>query len=479
MGVEFRFIWPRGDDHELDDPREVFGESFLQAHEIQAADLIGRPIVKFRLGTPAEARQRLFDTDPLAAFEVFEFFRIMAFAGEDASVAAARFRAGIDEIGWSAKARQLVEFFRRWNGAGNLSAVHIRCGDIVTGGWRHFMAYEKYVPIPFVEAAIRTLSGDGTKPVLVMSDNQSCIEYLRSRHRQVRVPRDIYPGYDSLSDVQKALADILMLSQCQVTVGPKRSAFSHLGANLGGAALVGADRFVPEGDESGALSHWIEEGHQATPGARWLRPFLARDICWYLDVFGETLPRARRLALACRATELEPDFVGALARRGRMAALSGRHREARTAARLAKRCAASVERHADPLVEGLATGIGAGCLALLETSRRRKRRSRLGKLHRLLERCRKLTPQQMDMGGIIANLSYQVAALEWADRARDRRTFEPPAKPPRGERVSGLIAYRSHERFDPVLRDLEQISLRISRAIIGTRKKKKRKGVRH
>ena len=27
MGVEFRFIWPRGDDHELDDPREVFGEA--------------------------------------------------------------------------------------------------------------------------------------------------------------------------------------------------------------------------------------------------------------------------------------------------------------------------------------------------------------------------------------------------------------------------------------------------------------------
>lgn len=470
LGAEFRFIWPRGDRNEIGDQRQVFGEAFLSAHEIQDADLTDRHIRRLELHeTPLEGRPSPV-INAAAALEVSECFGIVALPTEDPSVAAARFRAGLNAIEWSTETRELIDVIRRNPEVRDLSAVHVRAGDIVTGDWRHFMAYEKYVPMPFIEAAIAKLSENGKKPVLILSDSDACIAYLRKRHRQARVSRDICPGYDSLGELHRAVADILILSRCRAIVGPKSSAFSHLGANLGGATLVGADRFAPEGEEARTLSRWIEQARR--PPADWLRPFLSRDICWYLDVFGETVRRPDRLALADRATQLEPDFVAALTRKARLHALSGRHRQARSAARQAIRRASSVKVHPDPLLEALATGIAAGCLALLEASRRTRRR-RLGKLRLLLERCRALAPYQMDWGGILQNLSYQIAALEWAAQPGDKRSPDGPGEPPPQKRIAGLYAYRNETGFDPVRRDLERISTRISRAVGGRRLKRK------
>jgi hypothetical protein len=468
LNVRFRFIWPRGDDHELDEPRELFDAAFLVSHEIDADDLLHRTILKFDpRQTPAEARQSLFAMEPPPAIEISECFRILALAGEEHTAAAARFRAGLDDIVWSARGRELIEFFRSNADIQGLSAVHVRAGDVVTGDWGHFMAYEKYVPMPFIEAAVVKLSAGGRKPVVVMSDSEPCVAYLRGRHRNLRAPADLYPGYESLSDVQKAFADVLMLSRCRVIVGPKSSAFSLLGANLGAATMVGADRFGPDGRKAQVLRQWIEQGLRARRGAEWLPPFLARDICWYLDVFGETVPRRERLALARRAVDLEPDLVGALARRARLAALSGLHREARASARRAIRQAETVKRHADPLMEALASRVATGCLALLEVKAPRRRRRRLGKLRMLLDRCQSLSPFHMHRPGILQNLRHQLAVLEWVTTPSHSRGANGPGESPPRQRTSGLLAYRNDARFDPVLRDLERVSLRTSRAIAG------------
>jgi hypothetical protein len=140
--------------------------------------------------------------------------------------------------------------------------------------------------------------------------------------------------------------------------------------------------------------------------------------------------------MARQAIDLEPNFCSALSRLARAASLAGDHKNARTAARCALRIAKSVSRHADPLVESLSTNVAVECLALAKQLQfrvaRRHNRSRLNPmpillrlcsrvrrimdLHRLkrqLALCRTLKPYQMDYGGILLNLHYQIAAVEW------------------------------------------------------------------
>ena len=154
------------------------------------------------------------------------------------------------ETVWSTEIRELLEVIRRDPEIRDLSAIHVRAGDIVTGDWRQFMAYEKYVPMPFIEAAITKLSEgwQEARPDPVRQRSLHCLSSWTASTAPARRGTSVR-GHDSLSELHKALADILILSRCRSIVGPKSSAFSHLGANLGGATLVGADRFAPEGGE--------------------------------------------------------------------------------------------------------------------------------------------------------------------------------------------------------------------------------------
>lgn len=462
IGCDFRFVWPRGDDTEVNDATLLFDPGFLAAHEIGMADLDGRTLVRFDAGRTAAEAGQLLDRDAPAALEVGECFHILRFAGEDEAAAATRFRQSFVAMGWGRNAARILGFFDAgYAGAGH-HAVHIRAGDIVTGGWRTFMAYEKYVPLPFIERAIEVVSAPTRTPVLVMSDSPACIAYLRSRHPQICSQEEICPGYASLGELDQAFADIVMMARSRTIVGPKLSAFSRLGANLGGIDFVEADRFAPEGGEAQMLADWIE-GHREDPG--WLAPFVARDICWYLDVFGIDLKPRRRLRLARRAAALEPDFTAALARQAREAALLGRRKEAGTAARRAVALGRLAARHSDPLVDALAARIAAECLALSRGAERSSRKPvarRLQLVRRHLQACRKLKPHQMRFAAILAQLAYQVEAAAWL--AVPGPAVAAPSPPPASS-PKGLAAYRSAERFDPVLLDLEAVSARLSAAV--------------
>lgn len=466
IGCDFRFVWPRGEDKELNDPTQLFDPGFLAAHEIGMADLDGRVLMGFDAQrTAVETHGLLLANDAPAALHTGECFEILRFVDEDAAAAAARFRRQFDRFGWSRSAADLINFFdARGDGIGH-HAIHIRAGDIVTGDWRTFMAYEKYVPLAFIERAIEVVSGPAQTPVLVMSDSPACIAHLRARFPQIRSQDEIYPGYSSLGELDQAFADIVMLARSRTIVGPKRSAFSRLGANLGQVEFVEADRLAPPGREGALLADWIERNCE-TGG--WLEPFVARDICWYLDVFGDDLRPRRRLRLARRAADLEPDFTAALAREAREAALLGRRKEARTAARQAVSLGRLAARHADPLVDALAAQIAAASLALAIDARRSSRgkpvEKRLRLLRRHLKACKTLKPHQMRFAGILAQLAYQVDAAAWL-AAPEPRT-DPPS-PPAATAVTGLAAYRSAERFDPVLIDLETVSARLSAQITG------------
>lgn len=464
MGCDFRFVWPRGEDKELNDPTLLFDPGFLAAHEIAMTDLVGRALVRFDgQRTAAETRSLLLAKEAPAALETGECFNVLQFQDDSAIAAAARFREQFVRLGWSRNPADLIKFFdARGDGIGH-HAIHIRAGDIVTGDWRSFMAYEKYVPLAFIERAIEVVSGPAQTPVLVMSDSPECVAHLRARYPQVRNQHEIYPGYSALGELDQAFADIVMMARSRTIVGPKRSAFSRLAANLGQVEFVEADRFAPTGGEGALLASWIERHGD---GGGWLAPFVARDVCWYLDVFGDDIEPRRRLKLARRAAWIEPTFTAALARKAREAALLGRRKIARTAARQAVSLGQLATRHTDPMVDALSARIAAASLSVALDAKRSPRgeaaERRLRLLRQDLNTCKAMKPFQMRFAAILDQLTYQVNAAAWL--ASHKPGAAPPSLPATTA-ARGLAGYRSAETFDPVLADLETVSARLSELV--------------
>jgi hypothetical protein len=507
LGFDFRFVWPRSADSILNVPHELFSKSFLENFEVTASEIADREVIPgFR--PPAfkvsDARHHLLSAGATSVVDIDEAFDVLAFSGEDPKIAGDRFRKCFHKIGWSRASRDVIEFFSDWCNQEGWSALHIRAGDIVVGAWRNFIAHEKYIPTPLVNLAIETLSGADHKPLLVVSDNQQYVELLKQRYDMIRTPSDIFPAYEGLTALQQALADILALSRCRDIVGPRHSAFTGLAAKLASTEPKPADRMMPKNQERGFLLRGIEQGMLEMTRWECLKPLLARDICWYLDVFGDSLPLAEQIVMARRAIDLEPNFCSALTRLARLASLAGDHRNARTAARRALRIAKSVSRHADPLVESLSTNVAVECLALAEQLQfrvaRRQDRSRANPmpilfrlcsrvrrtmdLHRLKRQfalCKTLQPYMLDHGGIRLNLHFQIAAVEWLTDRGNLEREQAAWKTPAGGwdeidlmklRASGLASYRRDPLFDPVVRDLERVTIHLSRligeAIFGT-----------
>jgi hypothetical protein len=226
-----------------------------------------------------------------------------------------------------------------------------------------------------------------------------------------------------------------------------------------------------------------------------LRPLLARDICWCLDVFPDRLAMGEHLDLARRASRCEPDFCRALNRRATVLAFAGDVRASAQASSRAGRAAARAETHADPLVESLATSISARVVVALGARRHGERRllkwlglaSRLGRLgggtdreamlddlERSLERCEALRPFQTHHRDVLVNLRFQLAAMAWLTAAddRSRETVRRAMRPMESEplllpswRPSGFSRLGGSGSFPQTLCNLEVVTIRIARAI--------------
>lgn len=495
LGLEFRFVWPRTAKWGFSEPRDLFDDDFLAQFEIAESALEGRIALSdlTRLSL-ADARELCLEPDANSVVYVDECFNIVAFAGEPEVSAAGRFRAVLDEIVWSPTGRGLVGLLASDKCPQDYSALHIRAGDIVDGVWCQFVPPEKYIPTPYVEFAIEKLSGSRRDPVWVLSDNEPYVRYLKNRFGQIRLSSDFFPGYADLTEMQRALADSLALSGAQRIVGPKLSAFSRLGSLLGGVSVESIEDLTTEANAKRLLRDGIARVEKEAEKTEILRPLLVRDICWYHDVFFDDLSIDERIGLAQRATELEPDFCGALNRLAAALALAGRYAESASVSAPALDVAAKIERHADPLVESVATSISADVLAYSAAPHRvQGLLARLGnnpwvgplwrddacdgelqELEQKLAQCESLMPFQLHHPDVVWNLRFQIAVASWLSIARYRlhRVVNETIKatvngPPflSAWRPSGLHELAKGGMFPQVLRNTEVTTVHLAQAI--------------
>ena len=110
LGLEFRFVWPRGAFRELAEPRELFDDAFLERFEIAESSCDNRVVLPDPTGLSLpDAKELCRAASANSMIEIDECFNVVAFASEPAEAAQARFRAGLSEIGWSRASRALIK----------------------------------------------------------------------------------------------------------------------------------------------------------------------------------------------------------------------------------------------------------------------------------------------------------------------------------------------------------------------------------
>jgi len=380
-GWRFGLVWPHSPDGSVNDPSQLFAPSFLADHRLEEADLEGRAAVPCESVDRALAeRDRLVATGPERPpfLDIPGPFALLTAQVEDEAVARGRLRRVFAGVGWADALRPVLEFCadratgERWTG------VHVRAGDTVVGPWRNGMWHEKYQPTSCLDAALAECRRQGS-PVVLCSDHPQYAAWLRTRHPEVRPAPELLPGFDRLTAIQQAFAEILLLSTCQRILGPPRSAFSGFAAMLGCGAVTRCDELCPDSTDRVPVEASIAMMEAAGADRPYLLPFVARDACWWADVHADRVGAEEMLGMLRRATRADPAFAAAWARRARTAARAGRASEARRAVRRAEVLARADQRHDDPLVDALAARVvvevcgtvdPVGCVVPVEAVRR-------------------------------------------------------------------------------------------------------------
>lgn len=476
VGVEFRFVWPASSDRSVNDPRQLFSDAFLAELALDPHMLDGLREVtydEFVAMSPGD-RASVLDARSGLFVEINDPYVVIRTDAADAEAATRRFRRCFDELGWNDRVRDVVDFAAHSGTLEGLTGLHVRAGDIVTGAWRHVVTHQKYVPTALVHQALTALAA-GERRVLLLSDSDEYLAYLRSRFPVV-TPQDLVPDYEHLSETQRALADIVVLARCDPIVAPPASAFSRLAANLGGATLARTDTLAPAGEEREYVLAGIAGGRELASRSGLWRKLTAYDLCWLLDVFGDTLSPSEQHELAAEAVRLDPGNCAALSRLGRTAALLGKRRAALKATTRALAIAESTDAHEnplayeDPLFEALASDILARSLAFPA----RNDRSGLERMRREYDRLPRLRPVWFQQEKVLPRLAYLIEAAQTvsAQPFRRRRRLAGRLRrdmrlPPRtiGWETDGLIQHRSRPLFDPLTRDLDRITRCISRSL--------------
>jgi hypothetical protein len=491
LGLGFGFVWPRGRDGALNDPGEIFSPRYLDTFEFEAGELedrsvmLGHQLLELSRG---EADRRLDDA-PGAFVDMQLHCQIARAAWEDDHAARTRFLRSWGEIGWSEEVAALLTRCQDATRARPIAAVHVRAGDIVDGDWRQVMHHEKYIPSPFVDLAIDTLLRE-QNAVLILSDNDDYLNSLLERFPAATTGAQLLPGYEELSEIHRALADIFLLAQCRLIVGPPSSAFSRVPANLGPGRVVRADELATPGEERDVLLAGIA-ARRPRAETTLQRRLLARDTCWCLDVFGEELALDERLRLARDTVELD-DFSGGAARLARLAAVAGDLSAARAAADRALTLAESVERCDDALLEALASDVVVRCFATVRSRPRsvprwapptvnkwRQRQDRraaeaeLGEIEVSFDRSLTLVPYWSAPESVRADLREMIDIVRWCSEqpAEVRRVVAAVLAPcigPTGPEpgcASSLEDHRHVAMYDPLTRDLDRILSNVKGAL--------------
>ncbi|TRW98631.1 hypothetical protein FNJ84_03475 [Paracoccus sp. M683] len=239
-GATLRVHWPSQDQRaNVSHYHGLFAPEFCARYFITDAEARTRrlriiPANRFQKLTP---QQFIDQADPEADYFIEETTGPATLSGEDPAEVARQYRAAMSMISFTPKIRQMMDQIDAAFAGRQVTAYHIRHGDVTSSYRARGKAWpNKYVP-PEIYLEHMRQSGTGPdRPALLISDTPASIDWLAARQPgTLRLPDLIrLEGLDSL---QFDFLELYAMSRASLIVAPEMSGFSRVAAAIGAVPI--------------------------------------------------------------------------------------------------------------------------------------------------------------------------------------------------------------------------------------------------
>ena len=399
FGLEFKFIWPSEERFpEIDELINVFKQDFRTKHlindEIRLAD-IPRLEVSLDGKTSLSSFLEIFnESNESRAVVVSDFFNIPIFPGENPKEALTAF-SQISETIWAPEILNIQKGIS--HEYANSVVIHARYGDLVTGAWRNFVDPTKYLTGIQIKNLIQERQGKGLNVELI-SDSPE-VRDVFNLDRGGSVTKERLPGLRT--ENLETLTDLFKMMFSQSVLAPEASAFSTLGAHLGGKNVEVSPR-----KRHSSKRDLIELRQTASP---WERlpvdvrgKFASRDIDQELNCINGIYCLRTYLELARRAYQEDTSNPTAINHLAIGLGLNGKENSAIDFVNVAREISmSSLDTHQDPLYFSLVSEFICVVLSIINASMRKGGikhyiGSRILVLRRLREELGRVKPYQIN-----------------------------------------------------------------------------------
>lgn len=443
-GVPFRFVWPDEDLFpEVRDLLSILCPNFLRRHLIDPAVLrnIEETVVDLN-GTISENDflRLLNGADGVRAVRILNFMRVPKFTEDSVSSQLADFAKTSDSI-WSAEVsaygKALADEYK------DLCVLHCRFGDLVTGQWRNWVDPSKYITALQIDELLKQNSNIGV-PTHIVSDSREIFELFEGLGSPQNKSLDYLIQLNTGSRL--IVKDLFILRSCKEVVAPEASAFSTIGARIGGKEPRKLTR--PEADI------WRVADQVKRTKALWSRmpsenrgAFISRDIDQLVNSLSGIYDLQTFGAVAKAALAADPKNVVSLNNLAVFYALVGDRINCESLIALAKEYSVSVEKvHHDPLFFTLTTEYVTQLIFFMQQTDRKGPTLGDSEYPQIKSDMLELEPYQLDKNWINESLMHITLEL-------NKRDAEEPRIHPRlyAEVLNRLLVARFTAPIRPIM----------------------------
>jgi tetratricopeptide (TPR) repeat protein len=236
-----KIFWPvaGGENTNIGEYTQVFGESFLNKHFIQADEF--QELTKQAIGLP---QMRL-----TSVTEIVQMIRsgsvmalnggnvAMALGGEDEQKVNESYRATLDRISFAPLISENIKKIKLATQGKSFLAYHVRHGD-VTNSYRakNKPWPNKFIPSEFFVQHFEKHSEGNDANALVFGDFSPSLDWICAQCSGLQQIGNVI-DFSNLGSLQRDFLELYAMSRAEQIIGPKNSGFSQLAASLGGIEL--------------------------------------------------------------------------------------------------------------------------------------------------------------------------------------------------------------------------------------------------
>jgi hypothetical protein len=291
----------------MSDQIKIFSESFIQKYRLYESQLESFQQILLPSSdglSLSEFKSMLGDLPGNYYFRPSNFFKVPEFSDINSHKL---FMQSVTEV-FSSKIQELdIKIQKKLREKGISKVLHLRYGDLLNGSFKQYPDVNKYFPYCL---AFKMLNQKKTsEKIIIISDTPELLYHLTEIDSSIITSEDLMDEENCKDEFGILVLDLLIMRNCACVLAPSLSAFSQLGAHLGGRELeiISVSKQVSNIND---ILDWIDSNkiYEKLP-KHIAGPLFARDFAQLMNTHSRSIDLKTWRKFARKAALSDPQYV--------------------------------------------------------------------------------------------------------------------------------------------------------------------------